>query len=121
MPPLPLPIRVLRDAVVVMVLIVIGQRLAELPYADRPPDPIMVQTFGAVFGTIGFAINGYFARARRALQMALSALALWLIAALALALGGGDPFALIVMLMFLPFMALLGAGLTLLVERALRE
>ena len=118
---LPLPIRVLRDAVIVMLCIVVGQELAALPYGADAVDPIMVQVFGAVFGTIGFALTAFLAKSRRALQVTLSMLILWAIAGLTVALGSGDPFTWVLMLVFLPIMALLGAGLALLVERMARD
>ena len=118
---LPLPIRVLRDAVVVMLFIVVGEWIAQVPYGTGPVDPLMVNIFRAVFGTIGFAVTGYLAKSRRPLQMALSLLILWLVAGLAVALGGGDPFMWVLMLVFLPVMAVLGGGLALLVERLARD
>lgn len=121
MPPLPLPIRVLRDAVVVMLCIVLGEWFARLPYGSDPADPLLVETFRMVFGTLGFALAAFFAKSRRSLQVGLTLLALWLVAGLAVALGGGDPFTWVLMLAFLPIMALLGAGLALLVERLARE
>ncbi len=117
----PLLVRVLRDAVVVIVFIVLGEWVARLPYATASADPIMIELFRAVFGTLGFAATGYFAVSRRPLHMALTFLAVWLLAGLAIALGGGDPSGWIIMLVFLPLMALLGGGLALLIERLARE
>ena len=118
---LPLPIRVLRDAVVVIVFIVLGEWVARVPYGPAAADPVMIDLFRAVFGTLGFAATGYFAVSRRPLQMALTFLAVWLIAGLAIALGGGNPASWIIMLVFMPMMALLGGGLALLIERFARE
>lgn len=117
----PLPIRVLRDAVVVIVFIVLGEWVARLPYGAGGADPVMIDLFRAVFGTLGFAATGYFAVSRRPLQMALTFLAVWLIAGLAIALGGGNPASWIIMLVFMPMMALLGGGLAMLIERFARE
>jgi len=118
---LPLPIRVLRDAVIVMVFIVLGEWVARLPYAAGAADPIMIELFRAVFGTIGFAIGGYLATSRRPLQMTLTFLSVWLIAGLAMALGGGGAGGWVVLAVFMPMMALLGGGLALLIERWAQE
>lgn len=118
---LPLPIRVLRDAVIVMVFIVVGGWVATVPYTAGAADPIMADVFRAVFGTLGFTLTGYLAPSRRPLQMTLSALALWLIAGLAVSLGGGDPLSWFLILVFLPVMAVLGGGLALLIERLARD
>ena len=118
---LPLPIRVLRDAVIVMMFIVVGGWVATVPYPAGTADPIMTDVFRAVFGTLGFTLTGYLATSRRPLHMMLSMLALWLIAGLAIALGGGDPLSWVLMLVFLPVMAVLGGGLALLIERLARD
>lgn len=118
---LPLPIRVLRDAVIVMVFIVLGEWVGKAPYGTGAANPAMVDVFRAVFGTLGFAITGYFATSRRPLQMTLSLLTVWLVAGLALALGGGNATGWFIMLVFLPLMAVLGGGLALLVERLARS
>lgn len=118
---LPLPIRVLRDAVIVMLFIVLGGWVGKTPYAADAADPVMVDVFRAVFGTIGFAVAGWFAPSKRPLQMTLALLAIWLVAGLTIALGGGHAAGWFMILVFLPIMALLGGGLTLLVERLARE
>jgi|AntRauTorcE11898_2_1112593.scaffolds.fasta_scaffold06873_2 hypothetical protein len=118
---LPLPIRVLRDAVIVMLFIVLGGWVGEAPYARDAADPLMVDVFRAVFGTIGFAVTGYFAQSKRPRQMTLALLVIWLMAGLAIALGGGHAAGWIMIIVFLPIMALLGGGLALLVERLARE
>lgn len=118
---LPLPIRVLRDAVIVMLFIVLGGWVGKAPYAAEAADPVMVDVFRAVFGTIGFAVTGYFAPSKRPLQMTLALVVIWLIAGLAIALGGGHAAGWFMILVFLPIMALLGGGLALLVERFARE
>lgn len=118
---LPLPIRVLRDAVIVMLFIVLGEWVGKAPYAADAADPIMVDVFRAVFGTVGFAVTGWFAPSKRPLQMTLACLVIWLIAGLTIALGDGHASGWIMVLIFLPIMALLGGGLALLLERLARE
>lgn len=118
---LPLPIRVLRDAVIVMLFIVFGGWVGEAPYAANAADPIMVDVFRAVFGTIGFAVAGYFAPSKRPLQMTLALLVIWLVTGLTIAIGGGHAAGWFMILVFLPIMAVLGGGLALLVERLARE
>ncbi len=118
---LPLPIRVLRDAVIVMLFIVLGGWVGAAPYAADAADPLFVDVFRAVFGTIGFAVGGYLAPSRRPLQMTLTLVVIWLMAGLAIALGGGHAAGWFMVLVFLPIMAVLGGGLALLVERLARE
>ena len=118
---LPLPIRVLRDAVIVIGFIVLGEWIGRLPYGNAAADPVMVDLFRAVCGTLGFAATGYFAVSRRPLQMTLTFLAVWLIAGLAIALGGGSAASWFIMLVFMPMMALLGGGLVMLIERFSHE
>ncbi len=118
---LPLPIRVLRDAVIVMLFIVLGGWVGKAPYAANAADPIMVDVFRAVFGTIGFAVGGYLAPSKRPLQMTLTLVVIWLMAGLTIALGGGHAAGWFMILVFLPIMAVLGGGLALLVERLARE
>lgn len=118
---LPLPIRVLRDAVIVMLFIVLGGWVGEAPYATDAADPLFVDAFRAVFGTIGFAVGGYLAPSKRPLQMTLTLLVIWLMAGLTIALGGGHATGWFMVLVFLPIMAILGGGLALLVERLARE
>lgn len=118
---LPLPIRVLRDAVIVMLFIVLGGWVGEAPYAANAADPLFVDIFRTVFGTIGFAVAGYLAPSRRPLQMTLAVLVIWLVAGLTIALGGGHAAGWFMIIVFLPIMAILGGGLALLVERLARE
>ncbi|WP_067562430.1 hypothetical protein [Halofilum ochraceum] len=118
---LPLPIRVLRDAVIVMLFIVLGGWVGQAPYASDAADPLFVDAFRAVFGTIGFAVGGYLAPSKRPLQMTLTLLVIWLMAGLTIALGGGHAAGWFMVLVFLPIMAILGGGLALLVERLARE
>ena len=118
---LPLPIRVLRDAVIVMLFIVLGGWVGQAPYATDAAYPLMVDVFRAVFGTIGFAVAAYFAPSKRPLQMTLALLVIWLMAGLTIALGGGHAASWFMILIFLPIMAVLGGGLASLVERLARE
>lgn len=121
MPPLPLSIRALRDAVCVLIAIVIGGTLAELPYGDAVPDRTMVWTFQGVFGALGFAVSAWFAVRRRALQITLSVLIAWLLVGFVVAMGSMHPAWWVFLLPAIAFMALLGVALALMVERAARD
>ena len=121
LPPLPLGIRVLRDAVIVVACIAAGQLLGRLPYGAAPPDPLMVETFMAVLGTLGFALCAFLARSRRALHLLLTALAVWLFAGFLVARGGGSPVWWVFRLVVIAAMALLGGGLARLIERLARD
>lgn len=118
---LPLPIRALRDAVVVLVALVIGGTIARLPYGDAMPDLNMVWTFQAVFATLAFAVTGYMAPSRRSLQMTLATLIAWLLTGVIVATGSMHPAWWVFLLPGFALMALLGGGLTLLVERFARD
>ena len=118
---LPLGIRALRDAVIVMVCIALGGAIGGLPYGAEQPDPRMVQIFQAVFGTLGFAFCGFLAKSRRSLQMTLTTLVIGLFAGLLVALGGQHAFWWAFALAALSLMALLGAGLAILIERLARD
>jgi len=121
LPPLPMPIRILRDTVGVLILIVAGGTIAALPYQGTVPDPRMVQVFEAVFGTLGFAASAYFAPARRGLHVTLTALAVWLIAGVEVAVAGADPVWWIFVLAALALMALIGGGMAKLAEKLIRD
>lgn len=121
MPPLPLPIRALRDAVCVLVAIVIGGTLAALPYGSQPADQTMVWTFQGVFGSLAFAGSAWFATRRRALQLTLAVLIAWLLVGFVVATGTMHPAWWVFLLPAIALMALLGGGLCLLVERAARD
>lgn len=121
LPPLPLPIRALRDAVGVLIAIVIGGTIAALPYGSDLPDQNMVWTFQGVFGAIAFAVSAWFAPRRRPLQLTLSVLIAWLLIGFVVATGSMHPAWWAFLLPAIALMALLGAGLELLVERAMRD
>ena len=121
MPPLPFPILVLRDAVIVLVLIVLGGMIAAVPYGSSAPDPRMIQVFQAVFGTVGFAACGWLAKARRPLRLSLAVLVVWILAGLPVLAGRADPAWWFFVLSVLALMAILGGGMALLLERLARE
>jgi len=121
LPPLPLGIRALRDAVVVMVCIARGGAIGAVPYDPAQMDPRMVQVFQAVFGTLGFAFCAFVAKSRRTLQVTLTTLIIWLFAGLLVALGGRHAIWWMFALAALVLMALLGAGLAMLTERLARD
>lgn len=116
----PRPIRVLRDAVIVLVLVVLGGWIGAAPYDAGAADPRMVQVFQAVFGTLGFTASAYMARSRRALHLVLTTLVVWLIAGVAIASGAGHPIWWLLVLAVLALMASLGAALGLALERLSR-
>ncbi len=118
---LPLPIRALRDAVVVLVALVIGGTIAELPYGDAAADSNMVWTFRAVFATLAFAVTGYMSPSRRSLQMTLAVLLAWLLTGVVVATGPMHPAWWVFLLPGFALLALLGGGLALLVERFARD
>lgn len=118
---LPLPIRALRDAVVVLAALVIGGTIAELPYGESVPDSNMVWTFQAVSATLAFAVTGYMTPSRRGLQMALAVLIAWLLTGVVVATGPMHPAWWVFLLPGFALMALLGGGLALLVERFARD
>lgn len=120
MPPLPLPILALRDALIVLVAIVLGGWLGALPYAGGAADARVVQLFQAVGGTLGFAVAGHLAPARRPLRLALATLVAWLLAGVQAAGTGLHPSWWLLTLAVLALMATLGGGLTLLLERLTR-
>lgn len=121
MPPLPLPILVLRDAVVVLGCIVGGGWIGALPYDAGGADPRVVQAFQAVAGTLGFAVAGHLAPARRPLRLTLATLAVWLLAGVQVAVSGTHPSWWLLALAVLALMATLGGGLALLLERLARD
>lgn len=121
MPPLPLPILVLRDAVVVLACIVLGGWIGALPYDTGDADPRVVQIFQAVTGTLGFAVGGYLAPARRPLRLTLATLVVWLLAGVQVAGTGAHPSWWLFALAVLALMATLGGGLALLLERLARD
>lgn len=114
---LPMAIRVLLFAVVVLVFIAAGGVIATLPYERGAEDPMMAMIFNAVFGTLGFAIVTYIIPSRRALQVSLTALVTWAITGFAVLTYALHPLFWLFVLIALALMALLGAGLALLVER----
>jgi len=117
---LPMAIRVLLFAVVVLVFIAAGGIIATLPYEPGAEDPMMAMIFNAVFGTLGFAIVTYIIPSRRALQISLTALITWAITGFAVLTYTLHPLFWLFVLIALVLMALLGAGLALLVERLAR-
>lgn len=117
---LPMAIRVLLFAVMVLVFIAAGGVIATLPYARGAEDPMMAMIFNAVFGTLGFAIVTYIIPSRRALQVSLTALVTWAITGFAVLTYALHPLFWLFVLIALALMALLGAGLALLVERLAR-
>lgn len=121
MPPFPLPIRALRDAVCVLIVIGVGGEIAALPYGASSPDRMMVWTFQGVFGALAFAVCAWFANRRRAVQLVLSVLLAWLLVGFVVATGTMHPAWWVFLLPAIGFMALLGGGLCLLVERAARD
>ena len=120
-PSLPIGIRVLRDAVIVMICIAAGGAAATLPYEPDPADPRMVEVFQAVFGTLGFALTAFLARSRRGLHVLLTTLTVWAVAGVLMAMTGGNAIDWAIRLVLLALMALLGGGLARLVERLARE
>ena len=118
---LPLLIRVLLFAVIVLVFIAAGGWIATLPYEAGAEDPMMVMIFNGVFGTIGFAIVTYLAETRRALQVLLAALLVWGLSGFAVLLYMLHPVLWLFILAALLIMAGLGGGLALLVEKLARE
>jgi hypothetical protein len=121
LPPLPFAIRVLRDAVLVMICIAAGGALGAAPFTQGGADVRMVQIFQAVFGTLGFAFAGFHARSRRALHLLLTTLVIGLFAGLMVALGGRHAIWWLFTLTALALMALLGGGLARLFERLARD
>lgn len=121
MPPLPLPIRALSDAVCVLIAIVVGGTLAAIPYGDAPADQMMVWTFQGVFGSLAFAACAWFATRRRAIELALAVLIAWLLVGFVVATGSMHPAWWAFLLPAIGLMGLLGGGLCLLVERAARD
>lgn len=121
MPPLPLSIRALRDAVCILIAIGVGGELAALPYGDAIPDRTMIWTFQGVFGALGFAVSAWFAPRRRALQVTLSVFIAWLLVGFVVATGSMHPAWWVFLLPAIGFMALLGGGLMLLIERTARD
>lgn len=119
--PLPAWIRVLRDGVIVMAAIAVGEQIAILSYRGEAADPLMVQTFQAVFGTVAFAIIGYLAELHRARHITLVVIFVWLIAGFPILLGTMHPLWWITVLVMLVIMATLGGGLAWLVDRYARE
>lgn len=114
---LPLGIRVLLFAFVVLVFIAAGGLIAALPYDPGAEDPMMLMVFNAVFGTLGFAIVTYVLPSRRALHVSLTALVTWAITGFAVLTYSLHPVLWLLLLVAIALMALLGAGLALLVER----
>lgn len=121
MPRPPLPILVLRDAVVVLVAIVVGGWIGALPYDTGGADARVVQAFQGVAGTLGFAAAGHLASARRPLRLTLVTLVVWLLAGVQVASAGMHPSWWLLLLAVLALMATLGGGLALLLERLARE
>ncbi len=118
---LPLPIRALIFAVIVLVFIAAGGWIASLPYEAGSEDPMMVMIFNGVFGTIGFAIVTHLAQTRRALQVMIAALLVWGITGFAVLIYMLHPVLWLLILAALLIMAGLGGGLALLIERLARE
>lgn len=119
---LPLPIRILFDAVVVIVFIAAGEQIARLPYEPDAVDEIMVLIFQGVFATIGFAVIAWFAEHRRARHVALTVLMVWAITGFMVILQLlPPPFWLIIVLPALAISASLGGAMALLVEKFARE
>lgn len=121
LPPLPFGIRVLRDAVIVMICISAGGAVGALPYGSAGADPRMVEVFQAVFGTLGFAFCAFRAKSRRALHVLTATLVVGAFAGLLVTAGGRHPIWWVFALVALALMALLGAGLARLIERLARD
>jgi len=121
LPPLPLPIRALRDAVCVLLVIGVGGEIAALPYGAASPDRMMIWTFQGVFGSLAFAVSAWFATRRRPVQLTLAVLIAWLLVGFVVAAGTMHPAWWAFLLPAIGLMALLGGGLCLLVERASRD
>lgn len=118
---LPLPIRVLLFAVIVLVFIAGGGLIAAVPYETGAEDPLMIMIFNGVFGTVGFAVITYLAHTRRALQITLTTLMVWAISGFAVLLYMLHPVLWLLVLVALAMMAVIGAGLAILIERFARE
>lgn len=121
MPNLPLPIRVLMFAVIVLVFIAAGGLIATMPYETGAEDPVMAMIFNGVFGTVGFAVITYLANTRRALQVTLTTLMVWAISGIAVLAYTLHPVLWLLVLAALAMMATIGAGLAILVERFARD
>lgn len=118
---LPLPIRILFNAVVVTVFIAAGGWIASIPYEAGAADPIMVQIFNAVFGTIGFTLIGYLNDVHRARHVMLTVLAVWAITGFAVVLQLLHPVLWVFVLVVLAIMGTLGGGLARLIEKYASE
>lgn len=117
LPPLPAPIRALRDAVIVMIAIAIGGWVATIPYEPGTADPVIVQIFNAVFGTMGFAVVGHLHPVHRARHLALTVAAVGVVVTIVAAISVMHPLMWLMVLAVLVIMATLGGGLALLVEK----
>jgi len=121
MPDLPLPIRVLFDAVIVLVFIAAGGWIAGLPYEPDAIDPVMVQIFNAVFGTIGFTLVAYRAAHHRAFHLMLTVMTVWAITGFAVLTQMLHPVLWFMVLAVLAIMGSIGGGLAWVIERAAAE
>jgi len=115
---LPAPIRVLFDAVVVLVCIAAGDLIARVPYPPEEADSLMVLIFQAVFATIGFTIIAYLKHLHRALHVTWVVLMVWAITGFMVLLGLLPPqFWLIIVLPSLAIAGSIGGLLAMLIER----